>query len=313
MTSPLAVIFALGAAALFGLGNALEHRVAFDLPTVPGVNVALLARLTRSRQWLLGYGAETGAFGLHAAALAFGGLLFVQPLLACGLLFALPLSARWSGRKLGRREWGHALLLCAGLAIFLIAAAPSGGVDHASAARWLSYGGPVALFSAACVIGAVCSGGHVRAALFGCSAGALFGINAALTKTFVSQIQHGVPFTASHWEVYALATASIVGVLLTQNSFQAESLSASLPGLEATEPVVAALLGASIFHERIRGENDIANALIALSILVMLYAVVRLAEFAGSTPREPISRASSVGIHPAGERDDGIGERMRFR
>jgi hypothetical protein len=288
MSSPLAVVFALGAAALFGFGNALEHRVVFEFTPARGVNVALFARLVRSSRWLLGYGAETSAFGLHAAALAFGGLLFVQPLLACGLLFALPLSARWNGQTLGRREWSHALLLCAGLATFLIAAAPSGGVDHAPAGRWLGYAGPVALFSALCVIGAVCSRGHVRAALFGCSAGALFGVNAALTKTFVSQIQRGVPYTASHWEVYALAFASIVGILLTQNSFQAESLSASLPGLEATEPMVAALLGASIFHEHIQGENDLANALIGLSILVMLYAVVRLAAFAGSTPSQRI-------------------------
>jgi hypothetical protein len=292
MTSPLAVVFALGAAALFGLGNALEHRVVFEFPTVSGLNVTLLARLARSRQWLLGFGAETGGFGLHAAALAFGGLLFVQPLLACGLLFALPLSARWSGRKLGRREWAHALLLCGGLATFLIAAAPSGGSNHASAGRWVAYAGPVALFSGLCVVGAACSRGHVRAALFGCSAGALFGVNAALTKTFVVHIQHGVPYTASHWEVYALATASIVGILLTQNGFQAESLSASLPALEVTEPMVAALLGASIYHERIRGENDLANAVIALSILVMLYAVIRLAEFAGSTARDPIPAAA---------------------
>ena len=311
MSSPLAVCLALGAAALFGLGNTLEHRVAVEFPVVSGVNVALLGRLARSRQWLLGYGADTSAFGLHAAALAFGGLLFVQPLLACGLLFALPLSARWSGRKLGRREWVHALLLCAGLACFLIAAAPSGGNDHASAARWLTFAGPVVVFSAACVVGAVCSHGHVRAALFGCSAGALFGINAALTKTFVSQLEHGVPYLASHWEVYALATASIVGILFTQNSFQAESLSASLPGLEATEPLVSALLGASIFHERIRGENDIANALIGLSIVVMLYTVVRLAGFAGSTSREQVG-SDSVHASRAGEQGDYIAEQMPF-
>jgi hypothetical protein len=277
------------------LGNALEHRVVVELPATSGVNVALLARLARSRQWLVGFGAETGGFGLHAAALAFGGLLFVQPLLCCGLLFALPLSARWSGRKLGRREWVHALLLCAGLATFLIAAAPSGGVDHASAARWLTYVVPVVFFSGACVVGAVCSRGRVRAALFGCSAGATFGINAALTKTFVSQIQRGVPYTASHWEVYALATASIVGILLTQNGFQAESLSASLPGLEAMEPIIAVILGVLIFHERIRGSGDFANALIGLSLLVMLYSVVRLAAFAGATLREPSAVSSFVG------------------
>jgi drug/metabolite transporter (DMT)-like permease len=295
LTSPLAVIFALGAAALFGLGNALEHRVVFDLPTTSGVNIALLARLARSREWLVGYGADIGAFGLHAAALGFGGLLFVQPLLCSGLLFALLLSARWSGRRLGRREWVHALLLCAGLATFLIAAAPSGGVDHASAARWLTYAVPVAFFSGACVVGAVCSRGHVRAALFGCSAGATFGISAALTKTFVSQIQRGVPYTASHWEVYALATASIVGLLLTQNGFQAESLSASLPGLEAMEPITAVILGVLLFDERIQGSGNIANALIGLSLLVMIYSVVRLAGFAGSTLREPSAIPSFVG------------------
>ena len=289
MTSPLAVVFALGAAALFGLAYAVQHRVVSELPTSSGLNVALLARLARSRRWLVGYAAEIGGFGLHAAALAFG-----------GLLFALPLSARWSGRRLGRREWILATLLCAGLATFLIAAAPSGGVDHESAARWLTFAGPVALFSAACVIGAVCSTGRVRAALFGCSAGAVFGINTALTKTFVSQIQHGVPYTASHWEVYGLVTASIVGILLTQNGFQADSLSASLPALEATEPVMAVLLGASLFHERIQGANDIANVLIGLSILVMLYAVARLAAVTGSMAREPMSTVSSLHTLAAG-------------
>lgn len=300
MTSPLAVILALGAAALFGLAYALQHRVVSELPTSSGLNVALLARLARSRRWLVGYAAEIGGFGFHAAALAFGGLLFVQPLIVCGLLFALPLSARWSRRRLGHREWILAILLCAGLATFLIAAAPSGGVDHESAARWLTFAGPVALFSAACVVGAVCSRGRVRAALFGCSAGAVFGINTALTKTFVSQIQHGVPYTASHWEVYGLVAASIVGILLTQNGFQAESLSASLPALEATEPVMAVLLGASLFHERMQGANDIANVFIGLSILVMLYTVARLAAFTGSMAREPMSTVGSVHTLAAG-------------
>jgi hypothetical protein len=260
------------------------------------VNVALMARLARSRRWLAGYGAEVAAFGLHATALAFGGLLFVQPLLASGLLVALGLSARWSGRPLERREWIHALLLCGGLATFLVAAAPSGGRDHAPAARWLLCAGPALLVVVACVTAAVATRGYVRAAFFGCAAGASFGINAALTKTFVGQIQRGVPYTASHWEVYGLVTASVVGILLTQNGFQAESLSASLPGLEATEPLVAAVLGATVYGEAIRGANDVANAIIAVSIVVMLYAVVRLAMFAGQrSSTEPVRSTLPVG------------------
>ena len=46
----------------------------------------------------------------------------VQPLLVCGLLFALPLGAAWAGRKLRRRDWIAALLVCSGLAVFLLVA-----------------------------------------------------------------------------------------------------------------------------------------------------------------------------------------------
>lgn len=289
MTNPLAVVFALGAAALFGWGNAVEHRVATEISSTSGLSVALLGRLARERRWQLGWVAQVGGFGLHAAALAYGGLLLVQPLLACGLLFALPLSARWSGHKLRRRDWLHAVLLCAGLSTFLIAAAPSGGVDHAPASRWLGWGTPILVLAAGLVLAAIWSRGHVRAALLGCAAGACFGIQAALTKTFVGQIQRGVPYTASHWHVYGLAATAITGILFTQNAFQSDSLSASLPGLEATEPLVAVLLGATIYHERIQGQDNFANVLIGVSILVMLYAIVRLAASAGAVSTEPVT------------------------
>jgi drug/metabolite transporter (DMT)-like permease len=279
--NPLAVIFALGAAILYGAGNALEHRVVADTEGDGQLRVGLLGRLVRSPLWLLGMFGDIGAYGLQAAALALGSLLFVQPLLVCGLLVALPLNAHWTHRRIRGREWLAAAVLCASLATFLLEAAPSGGKSHASFEAWLHVGGAIALVVIAAVVVSALTRGHVRAALLGFAAGGLFGLTAALTKTFVNQIQHGVPYTASHWEVYALAVLSITGILFTQHGFQAASLSASLPALEASEPVIAAVVGVALLHEHLNGRTPFDNIVIGLSIIALLASVITLATIAG--------------------------------
>jgi drug/metabolite transporter (DMT)-like permease len=279
--NPLAVIFALGAAMLYGVGNALEHRVVAVADGDGRLRVGLFGRLVRSPLWILGMFGDVGAYGLQAAALAYGTLLFVQPLLVCGLLVALPLNARWTRRRIRPREWLAATVLCASLATFLIEAAPSGGNPQAPLESWLRVGGPITALVVAAVAVSALTRGHIRAALLGFAAGALFGLTAALTKTFVNQIQHGVGYTASHWEVYALAILSITGILFTQHGFQAASLSASLPALEASEPVIAAIVGIALLHEHLNGRTAVDNVAIVISIVALLASVITLASIAG--------------------------------
>jgi drug/metabolite transporter (DMT)-like permease len=279
--NPLAMVFALGAAGLYGLGNALEHREVIDTAADGRLHVGLLGRLARRPLWVLGMFGDIGAYGFQAAALAYGSLLVVQPLLVCGLLVALPLNARWTRRRIRRSEWVAACVLCVSLATFLIEASPSGGTAHAPFGDWVQVGGSIAALIVLAIMGAARTHGHVRAALLGFAAGALFGITAALTKTFVDQIQRGVPYTATHWEVYALAVLSIAGILFTQHGFQASSLPASLPALEATEPVVAAALGVALLHEQLHGHSLMDNVLIGASIVAALVCVISLATIAG--------------------------------
>jgi drug/metabolite transporter (DMT)-like permease len=279
--NPLAVGFALCAALLYGMGNALEHRVVNETDRDPRIHVGLLTRLARSPWWLLGMFGDVAAFGFQAAALAYGNLLFVQPLLVCGLLVGLPLSARWTRQPLRRTEYFAAAALCVGLTMFLVLADPSGGSSQAPLTRWVGIGGAVAVLVVLAVIAASRTRAHVRAALLGFAAGGLFGLTAALTRTFVEHIQRGVPYTARHWEVYALAILSVIGILFTQHGFQNAPLSASLPALEATEPVVAATLGVVLLHEQLNGRSNLANAGIAVSIIVVLACVVLLATSAG--------------------------------
>jgi drug/metabolite transporter (DMT)-like permease len=292
--SPLAVIFALCAALLYGAGNALEHRVVNETDRDPRLHVGLLAKLARSPLWLLGMFGDVAAFGFQAAALAFGNLLFVQPLLVCGLLVGLPLSAHWTHQPMRTREYVTAAVLCVALTTFLILADPSGGQTSAALASWMRAGGAVALLVTAAVVAATRTRGQVRAALLGFAAGGLFGITAALTRTFVIHIQQGVPYTAHHWEVYALAVLSITGILFTQHGFQNAALSASLPALEATEPVIAATLGVVLFHEQLNGQTALDNAVIAVAIVTVLVCVIVLASSAGSRAPEPQPRAVAL-------------------
>jgi hypothetical protein len=74
---------------------------------------------------------------------------------------------------------------------------------------------------------------------------------------------------------------SIVGILFTQHGFHASSLSASLPALEATEPLVASIVGVTLLHEHLNGRTPFDNVLITASILTTLACVVVLASIAG--------------------------------
>ncbi len=293
MERPLAVVFALCAAVLYGTGNALEHRVVNDTDRDPHLHVGLLARLARSPWWLVGMFGDVAAYGFQAAALVYGNLLFVQPLLVCGLLVSLPLSAHWRRRPMRAHEYLIAAVLCVALASFLLVADPSGGATHASIGRWGRIGGVVALVVIVAVMIAIRTRHHVRAALLGFAAGGLFGLTAALTRTFVDDIQHGVGYTAGHWEVYGLAVLSVIGILFTQHGFQNAPLSASLPALEATEPVVAATLGIMLFHEQLNGETTVDNLVIAASILTVLVCVIVLAASAGRHAPNPARPSDS--------------------
>jgi drug/metabolite transporter (DMT)-like permease len=277
MRNLVAALIALGAAALFGLGNALEHREVQALDEPDSIRLSLLARLARRRRWLLGFACDVGAYALHATALAIGALVLVQPMLPLNLLFALPLSARWSGRAFSRAQWAYAVVLCASISLFLLESAPGEGRSIARFHEWL----PV-LLAAALVIGVSITvaqklTGGPRATWLGIASGVCFGLNSALSKSFVHLAADGPVSVVTHWEPYALAVTSIGGLVLIQSMFQRADLGAGLPVNETLEPLIAAGIGILLFHESIDAHTSYGNALVAVSIVAMLVCVTRLA------------------------------------
>ncbi len=280
MRNLVAALIALAAAALFGFGNALEHREVQAVEEPDTIRLSLLARLARRRMWLLGMACDVGAYALHATALSFGALVLVQPMLPLNLLFALPLSARWSGREFGRSQWVAAIVLCGSISLFLLEAAPGEGRAGAPLHAWVPVlvvtGGVIAL---AIGFARRLTGGP-RATWLGVASGVCFGLNSALSKTFVHLVPRGPVTVLTHWEPYALAITSILGLVLIQSMFQRAALGAGLPVNETLEPLVAAGIGILLFHESIDAHSAYGNALVALAIVAMVVSVTRLARTA---------------------------------
>ena len=131
---------ALVAAALFAVAAAAQQRAAAQVPDERARGLGVIRVLVRRPLWWVGTGGDLAGYAAQAAALGLGSLVLVQPLLVTTLLFALPLAAWWSGRRLSRADAAWALALSAALALFVVVAEPTAGVDRAAPAALAARG-----------------------------------------------------------------------------------------------------------------------------------------------------------------------------
>jgi drug/metabolite transporter (DMT)-like permease len=261
----LAILSALGSALMYALASVLQQRGAAAQPLDQALRLSLLARLLRNPGWVLGLACDVMGYLLQFIALGHGTLVVVQPLLICGLLFALPLGAAWAGRRLRARDWVAAVMVCIGLAVFLTVAGPQTGHDNVRPIVWImllgSAGGAVLAL-------VVLSGGRPswqRAVLLSAAAGVVYGVTAALTKTSSHLLDRGPILLLAHWQPYALLVVGIGGMVLAQSAFQAGSLDSSLPTMSVVDPIVSIVIGAVAFGESIAASpGDVVAEVIAL-------------------------------------------------
>ncbi len=284
------------AAGLFtAVSSVCQRRGAARAPgTAGGFSVKLVFHLAGDRLWLLGVGSMIVGFGCQAAALHFGSLALVQPILASELLFVFGYIAVISPRRVGLTDWLAAAAMAAGLGVFLFAASPGGGSSHASATLWW-LGGLSGLGLVAIVVAAAFTplrrGSHPsaarRAALLGVATGIAWGFLAAVIKELVSHAGQGVAGIFSTWSLYVLVGVGAASMILASNALRAGPLPASQPGFTIIDPLVASLLGVFIFKEHLRlGPGDLAVEAFALAVLV---AGVLALSHSGLVHGEPVT------------------------
>jgi drug/metabolite transporter (DMT)-like permease len=264
----LAVISALGASLMYALASVLQHRGAVDQPDEDSLTVGLMVRLLRHPAWLLGLACDVAGFVLQFIALGHGAIVMVQPLLVCGLLFALPIGAAWAGRRLTGADWLGALLVCAGLAVFLAVADPASGRDNTRPALWVALLVSVTVVAALLTAFSLGPDARRRAVLLAAAAGVVYGASAALTKTSSHLLDLGLVPVLTHWQPYVLVLFGGAGMILSQSAFQAGALDFSLPTMTVADPVVSIAIGACVFHEAIAASPaDIAIEVLALAAM----------------------------------------------
>src|SRR5882757_1789764 len=206
----IAALLALGAAFFIAVGDVMHQRTAHDVTDEPVGYLGLFTRLLRDRQWWLGSLVSAAGFVLQAAALGLGSVLLVQALMVTSLLFALPINALFTRRRVTRWEWTWAALLAAAVAVIVTVGNPTAGHSLASLETWTVV------------------------------SGALWGVFAVLTKGVVERLDGGLLALLRTPELYVWVLVAIAGAAWQQSSFRAGALTASLPTMTVAVAVMVA-------------------------------------------------------------------------
>ncbi|GAA0727089.1 DMT family transporter [Dactylosporangium roseum] len=265
----VAVVAALGSAAAFAVGAALEQSEARQEERAPPLDPRLLLRLIRRPRWLLAWVPEGIGTGLQALALSFGPLVLVEPLLITGLFLAIPLAAALNRRRVHARDYGVVALGGAGLAVFLLAAQPQPGIAEPSVAGWLGvalWAGPLL---AVCLAAAWFAGNAVRAVLLGVASGVLYGVAASLLKALTATLSTEPLAIFTRGQTYALVVVGLAAVTLNQNAFQTSRIAVPLTAITILDPAVSVAIGVTAFHETISTDGP-RLAIQAIAVLAMI-------------------------------------------
>ncbi len=298
----IAALLAVAAALMIGIGDVLEQRSAQQVTDKPVSTPALFHRLLRDRRWWLGSLVAAAGFGLQAAALGLGSVVLVQALSVTSLLFALLISGVATHRKITRWQAIWAVLLAAAVTVVVTVGNPQAGTPRGSVKTWTIVAlilGPALIL---CVIGAHFSSGWRSALLLGLMSGSLWGLFSVLTKGVVDQLGHGIPQLLRTPELYVWAVLGIAATAREQSAFRAGPLTASLPAVTITEPLVGSVLGVTVLGETL-STNHVGMVALGMSVAVMVAAVVALAR---SQAAEAPATDSSVAARSDSPRTDAV-------
>jgi drug/metabolite transporter (DMT)-like permease len=271
--------FAVLAAVAFALGTVLQQKG--TLQTSSGENdPRFLVEILHKPVWLAGMISQSVGWILQAGALDRGPLVVVQSLTAMSLVIALPLGMWLTKQHIGPREWLGALAVLVGIMFFLWAGAPSGGTNHPSASLWWGAClGTSALVVVLAAFGTRMSGAS-KALLFGSAAGFGYGLQAAVTKTFVGELGHGALSLLADWSVYVLVVSAVIGFVLQQGALKTGVLAPAMASSNAVTLFSSVILGIIVYGERLTasGGGHVASAVVGLVIAIVGIVLLGSAE-----------------------------------
>ena len=282
-------LLAIVAAMMFALAATLWQKASMDAGVEPGDSRGLLGLLTNT-VWLLGLLAQGVGVALQAAALDRGRVAIIQPLLVTSIVWALPLGYFVTNQVITRRHIVGAAIIVIGLATFATVGDPAAGVDNAPTSDWIAALVVIAAICIGLMLFARHGGLSTKAAVFGATAGMLYGVAATLMKP-IMETWHtdGLGAVLGGWQFWVMVIGGGVGFYLQQVSLATGRLVTSVATVSVVNPVVSVLLGALVLQERLDKDPEwhAVVAVGALAIALLGATLIASASDPGSssTPR----------------------------
>ncbi|WNI27758.1 DMT family transporter [Streptomyces sp. ITFR-6] len=291
----LSVLLSLVSAVAYAAGAIVQERVA---TASDGRSFAPL----RNRVWWAAVALNGVGALLHVVALAYGPLSLVQPLGALTIVFALPMAALFVHRRAGATAWRGAVMATVGLAGLL---ALTGSSDAHT------LGGPQQLMLGTMTSGAVAAlvllskamrRPVMRSVVLAAAAGVAFGIASVFTKTVAMEWTSGSVGTGLP-ALLVIAALAATGLLLSQAAYRGAGLTAPLATVTVVNPVVAAVVGLTLFGESFR--HGTAGAMLALVCgVVAAGGLILLTTERMGAERRRAQEAADGGARQAGKSAD---------
>jgi hypothetical protein len=295
-----AVGYAAAAAAVFAIANNLQRGAASVVPLEVGGPVRLVLRLLTAPRWLFGSLLGLVALGLHAVALARGGVILVQAVLAAGLIVAVVIEAAQERMWLRGGELGGAVVLVGGVTLLLGWGRPGAGRSIDLTVQVIAA---VALAVVA-AIGLSASRLHHRvrlsAVVMGGAAGACFALDAVFLKG-VANWTGDLDALPAMISLAGFVVASVIGNLIVQRAFQRAPLRLVLPTVTAADPIAAFAVGRWLLHERLGGGAGSGTAVV-VGLVAIVAGITLTTTHGRATVVTPPAEAAIVdaerAVHP---------------
>ncbi len=169
------------------------------------------------------------------------------------LIFTLGLRVFLLHDSIASRTWSAALIICVGLAAFLVVASPSEGTHVPNAGQWILAVSTRGLIVLVLLLLSRHGSAASRAALFGAATAIVWSVDAALVKQTVDELaRSGVLGLLTHWPLYAMIAMGVLGTVLLQGAYAVGPLAASQATLLIVDPLASIALGIELFHEQLR-------------------------------------------------------------
>jgi drug/metabolite transporter (DMT)-like permease len=296
-----AIVFATLSALASACGAILQRLAVVDRTSTAARSAWRTAiDLVRQPVWLLGGLFLVATFGFQALALYFGPLAVVQPVLVLELIFTLGLRVFLLHDDIASRTWSAALVICLGLAAFLVLASPSEGTHVPNAGQWILAVSTRGLAVLVLLLLSRYGSRARRAALFGAATAVVWSVDAAFVKQAVDTLAHGgLPGLLTHWPLYAMIVTGVLGTVLLQGAYAVGPLAASQAALLIVDPLASIALGIELFGEQLNtGSGYVLGAVVSLAVLAA--GVVMLSIWA-----PPVMTAEALARLPGRARDTG--------